>query len=110
MFCSKCGAQMNDDVRFCPACGTPVVNAQAPVQEAPASAAQQTFDVAPVADLSADPAPAKKKGKGLKTFVFVAVPLLVIAALALGWFLVFADNKGTPEEYLVRVEENALNL
>ncbi|WP_449039225.1 zinc-ribbon domain-containing protein [Parabacteroides goldsteinii] len=44
-FCGKCGQQVNDEVKFCPACGAPMA-AVAPTQETPpqpAAAPQQQY-------------------------------------------------------------------
>lgn len=43
MYCSKCGAQLADDSRFCSACGAPCNPQQQTVQEAPVN--QQTIPV-----------------------------------------------------------------
>lgn len=52
MFCTKCGTQNADGVRFCTACGTPVATAGAP--EAPAATQQPPVAAPPAAP---EPAP-----------------------------------------------------
>ena len=73
MFCSNCGKQLPDNVRFCTGCGTPV---DAPVQEA-----------APVQ--SVKPTAPKKGGKGFVLPVVVGAVVVVVAlvvALLTGLF------------------------
>jgi phage shock protein C len=41
MYCTKCGVQMEDTVRYCSQCGTPTVNAPAPA--APAFGPQPAY-------------------------------------------------------------------
>lgn len=38
MFCKKCGAEINEGEKFCPACGTPIETEAAPIVATPASA------------------------------------------------------------------------
>lgn len=62
-YCAKCGNQMNDDVQFCPACGTPVAGAK------PAAAAT-----------TAKPA---KSGKGKSKLIGIGiVAVLAIVLIA----------------------------
>ena len=42
MFCTKCGFNLPDDVKFCPNCGTTVENTQSEQQTAQTDAAQNT--------------------------------------------------------------------
>lgn len=64
-YCSKCGNQMNDDVQFCPACGTPVAGAK---PAAPQAAAK----------------PAKSgKGKGKLIGIGIVAIIVIVAVVAL---------------------------
>ena len=57
MFCTKCGAQLNDGARFCGVCGTPVSSPNEPV--APGVGATPASAPAPVSAVPAvQPAPA----------------------------------------------------
>lgn len=51
MYCSNCGRQIEDDIRFCPGCGAemkPLVANQPPTVVA--ASAMKTDDFAPIAD------------------------------------------------------------
>ncbi|MBQ7934270.1 MAG: zinc ribbon domain-containing protein [Lachnospiraceae bacterium] len=64
-YCSKCGNQMNDDVQFCPGCGTPVAGAK---PAAPQAAAK----------------PAKSgKGKGKLIGIGIAAILVIVVVVAI---------------------------
>ena len=52
MFCSNCGKQLEDNVAFCPECGTKVAVAATPVVEEPAASVAE----APVAPVVEEPA------------------------------------------------------
>ena len=82
MFCSNCGKQLADNVKFCTGCGTPieapVVQDAVPVQE----------KAAPVFKAPAAPAP-KKGGKGFVLPIIIGAVVLVVAlvlALVTGLF------------------------
>ena len=79
MFCSKCGAQIEDGTKFCPKCGQPAETATAPESAtAPASEPVSAPAPAPAPAPAAAPAAAPKKPKNLG---------LIIAG-ALGAFLI----------------------
>ena len=100
MFCSKCGSEMSETARFCPACGAPNEDLAAPVAEdvtaAPEPAAEAPlFTEEPVAEAAqayadtdaytgAYTAPARKgMGKGAVLGVVAAVLALVVLAAVL---------------------------
>ena len=104
MFCSNCGKQLEDNVAFCPECGTkiavatttpvvtetPTVEASAPetaVVEAPV--AQTPVAPAPVAPASTAEKP-KKKNKG--PVIVIVILLLLILALGLAIWYLMSDN------------------
>ena len=69
IFCSKCGAQLNDDAAFCPTCGAQV----APVADAQPVVAAQPVDVAPAATVAPelDPSTANHGlGKAITSAIF----------------------------------------
>ena len=57
MFCTSCGAPLEDNAKFCTSCGARVENATAPATPAPAPAAPVNASAAPAA-IPANPAPA----------------------------------------------------
>ena len=103
-FCPNCGTQLNDDVKFCAGCGTQINAPAAPPQGTPPAPPppfqpppqqqyqqfsppqpqQQQYQQFPQQQAYvAAPAPAKKKGKGLKILLgilggFVALIVLII--------------------------------
>ena len=90
MFCTKCGAQLPDNARFCHVCGQaqtadaapPAALVQAPVQTITA-AAQAVQGAAAVAGA------AKKGLSGAKIFLIV----VVLAALCGGGYLVYQNTR-----------------
>ena len=82
MFCSNCGKQLADNVKFCTGCGTPI---EAPVVQDAVPAQKKA---APVFKAPAAPAP-KKGGKGFVLPIIIAAVVLVAAlvlALVTGLF------------------------
>lgn len=75
MFCSKCGAQIEDGTKFCPKCGQPAETATAP-ESATAPASEPVSAPAPAPAPAPAAAPKKPKNLGL------------IIAGALGAFLI----------------------
>lgn len=90
MFCKNCGAQNDDNVQFCTACGTALTDAaQAPVYQEPA---------APVyVPVAAQPAKVPGKGLAIASLVLGLVGL-IISALICGLLAVIfagvAKSKG----------------
>lgn len=101
MFCTKCGAQLRDDARFCTACGQPVSSraVQRPAAEMPQPAPQ------PV-DL---PEPAPRNEAVKKKFPVVPVVCAAVALIAAGVAAVILlhpkDNTLTPEDKPIVISE-----
>ena len=103
MFCSNCGKQLEDNVAFCPECGTKMaVASAAPVAETPvtetpvveASSVETPVVQTPVAPAPAPVVPtaekAKKKNKG--PVIVIIILLLLIIALGLAIWYLMSDN------------------
>lgn len=79
MFCTKCGAQLPEGVKFCTSCGAPVKTiaaAQAPVEQA-----SDTFVPVYAPEAPAAPVEAKKKKKVWPIVLTVALIALIAAAV-----------------------------
>lgn len=83
MFCSKCGANLGEGVKFCPSCGAPV----GPVSATPAPAD---------APGAAAPAPTTVHPKRRAPFVIIAVAAVAVVAIAA--FAVTHLLGGNPKE------------
>lgn len=83
MFCSKCGANLGEGVKFCPSCGAPV----GPVSATPAPAD---------APGAAAPAPTAVHPKRRAPFVIIAVAAVAVVAIAA--FAVTHLLGGSPKE------------
>ena len=120
MFCMKCGAELDDNAKFCPKCGTPVQQGEAASSSVPAGTKIPTFPVMPKEGLgqdAADMAPGAKKqgsGKGL-TAVLVILLVLLLAGIGGGayYFLGsyesgqdFFGSGGDDREYVGRSDED----
>ncbi len=83
MFCSKCGANLGEGVKFCPNCGTPVgpVSATPAPVNAPGAAAP-----APTAALPKRPVP------------FAIIAVVVVAVVAIGVFMATRLQGGSAKE------------
>ena len=102
-FCSKCGAETQDGIKFCAGCGTPVETAETPVATATVEA-----------PVTATPAVAKKPAidlKNKKTLIVVAVAaaVLVILLIVLIFNLLFGGYKAAIKDY-VKATSNATSM
>ena len=113
MFCSNCGKQLEDNVAFCPECGTKVAVAAAPVVEPAApvvepatpvvepaapvvepaapvveKAAEAPVVTTPVAPTSQEP---KKKNKG--PVIAIIILAILVIALGIAIWLLYNDKK-----------------
>lgn len=88
MFCEDCGTALPEKVKFCPACGAPRPKAEArpqPVQPQPPQLSPFPPQPAAYGPAPKNPA-AKKKMPAALIALFIAVPVLVLAA---GGFLAY---------------------
>lgn len=129
MFCTNCGAKLDEGQRFCSNCGTPVQtftpkaaepapapeSAQAPVYTPAEPTVPPVPPVPPVQPQSGKPARPKKKGKGWLVAILALILVAAAAFAVLRWNTVsaFAGNFiaktfSDPEEYYQRVEKNSI--
>ena len=127
MFCTNCGAKLDEGQRFCSNCGTPVQtftpkaaepapapeSAQTPVYTPAEPTVLPVPPVPPVQPQSGKPARPKKKGKGWLVAILALILVAAAAFAVLRWNAVsaFAGNFiaktfSDPEEYYQRVEKN----
>lgn len=84
MFCRSCGRELADDVKFCPACGASVVDAESAAEqvEAPEVPAHIPAEDSPgTADEQSEN---KSRKQGLPRAAIVTIVIVVVAALAGG--------------------------
>lgn len=79
MFCTKCGAQLPDGVKFCTSCGAPVKTIAA--AETPVEQANDTFVPAYTPEAQAAPVETKKKKKVWPIVLTVVLIALIAAAV-----------------------------
>lgn len=94
MFCSKCGANLGEGVKFCPNCGAPVgpVSATLAPADAPGAARLRQPPFIP----SGAPAPTTVHPKRRAPFVIIAVAAVAVVAIAA--FAVTRLLGGNPKE------------
>lgn len=105
MFCPICGAKLNEEAKFCSACGHVIGSEQTPSQQAEV----QQPEANPVS-IPAPPAPKKKKTLGI--VLAIVIPLVLIG----GGVLLFWENVmgfalrtfSSPETYYEYVQEKSL--
>lgn len=95
MFCQKCGAQNDDNSKFCLGCGNSLTESVTPVTSPPPPPPMPpVYNAAPPAYQQAPAPKAKKSHAG----VIIIVLLLVLAVIAAGiWFFMFRDNDDDKE-------------
>lgn len=103
MFCTNCGAKIEDGAKFCPKCGTPQASAEpmatdqvpktesTPVQPtvaAPAGAAPATPETPSAVPMQSpsDGAPQKRSPQGLKIVAAVLAALVLVGGGAAGYY------------------------
>ncbi len=111
MFCSNCGKQLEDNVSFCPECGTKVAVATTPVVEEPAKSAESKAEETPVktqtttvpvaerttetpaaaAPIAPTPAEPQKKNKG--PIIVIIILALLVVALGIAILFLYNDKK-----------------
>lgn len=88
MFCPKCGTQLDDNARFCAACGE-----QLGAEEVNSSGAGQNYAPTQPQYAPEYQYPVRSAGKGVSPAVVAVITVAVIAVLAVvGYFLFFSDN------------------
>lgn len=94
MYCSKCGKQIRDDIKFCGYCGAPVAATAKKMENTPAAAPPKKLE-APAEKVAPTNAEAPEKdGKKTGRIVLFAAVGLIVGVLA-GMFLM--KNSKTPD-------------
>ncbi len=103
MFCTKCGSELREGVKFCTSCG-------AAVEEPPVAEETPVVEPTPVVESTQLPAP-RKSNKGLLVAVFGVVAALIIAIVVCLWMIfgstvsVATALGNTLNEFIQEVEE-----
>jgi hypothetical protein len=99
MHCYNCGTQVNEGTAYCPRCGAPQQPQQQPQQPAYGVPQQQAYAQQPqqayaqaapppqaayAQQAPLQPAPRKKKGKGLRVLLIILLALVVVAGTLAG--------------------------
>lgn len=94
-FCKNCGAQIQDDAKFCPGCGKAIDNAAAPPQEQSQAQSGYTPPVVPGAPTQAEFIDAhSNKGMAILSYIIFFIPLLT-GDYKKSPFVKFHANQGT---------------
>lgn len=110
MYCPKCGTQVADGSKFCPACGNPVTPRPAAAPPAPEPAPAVPGEPAPTyAQPATPPTPSQgapdfapsKKGHGLRNAIIGIVAILVVALVAVSFAgpILFGPNFVSPLDF-----------
>lgn len=86
MFCMKCGAQLEDGVKFCPKCGTPIQqpDGQSMVPSIPSVPQIPPMQAGVMPGMGLEPQPEEKKRGGGKVLTFLLIFLVVLLLAGLG--------------------------
>ena len=109
MFCSNCGTNNADGVKFCSNCGNPMPTPK-PVEET--VVASEPTPVAPVEPAAPAPAPApeKPKKKNNNIIIIAIVAVIAVAAIVVGILfgtgVIGGDNKKKEEETTAKKTES----
>ena len=99
-FCSKCGKELENEARFCPACGAAVVSAQEPF-EAPFAAEPVCHPTKADLDAMVD----ESFSSGLTATICAWFPVASIIAIAKGskGLKKLAEAKGLAQQYGINI-------
>lgn len=84
MFCRSCGRELADDVKFCPACGVPVVDTESAAEQVKAPEAPVHIPAEDNPGAADEQDESKPRKQGLPRAAIVAIVIAVTAALAGG--------------------------
>lgn len=117
-YCRSCGNQLEENVRFCGRCGTPITPAWQEVPGEPTVAVRHVVPAAATVqefgDLTGEQLKPKKSKKGLKIVIAILSVVLVFALLAgLGYFVLRKETvyiKVESEEIMTMEDSPLSNL
>jgi hypothetical protein len=92
--CANCRSSFPDTMRFCPNCGTPVSNPQAPFAAYPQQNNQPAYQSPPAQQGYQPPQPQKKSSRGILTVVVILLLLLLLLGAGGYFALHFLTSKG----------------
>lgn len=118
MFCTQCGKEIREGLKFCPGCGAPVKTATQPAGAQPVNpqatdvqqsqvqtpSMQQTPTQTP--NIQQAPAPVKKKGSGAIIALIVVLILIIIALIGVSFaeFWITGGKETIYETFGISVE------
>lgn len=116
MFCRKCGAQLNENAKFCVKCGNPVEQAPESSVNQDAAAAplsvqpiiQKNFDV-PITKEMTEEAPGKHRTGKVGLIAALAAVFMLLAGVAAGSYFFFFSGDAAYERLLKKAEASVEN-